>query len=125
MSSEEQQITMNKPEKNPRRVAAGKNLANYNKAARKIKELGEMSEESARPESNCKNDDDDEEMGSTTKVLMLAGVAGLAYYLYTTTSDSKKEEVVKRESNGQSNNNVQNNNEVQENTVNRLRSFKT
>ena len=122
MSSEEQQITMNKPEKNPKRVAAGKNLANYNKTAKKMKELGEMSEEPTRPkrsESNCENDDD--EMDGTTKVLVLAGLAGLAYHLYTT-SDSKNEGVKKKSEERPS---VQDNNDVQENNVNRLRSFKT
>ena len=117
--SEEQRITSNKPEKDPRKVAAGKRLAECNRKAKKEKESMEMFDEPTRlerPESNCENDD--EGTNGTTKVLMLVGVAGLAYYLCTK-NDDKKEEVVKRESNV-----VQNNNDVQENTVNRLRSFK-
>ena len=113
---------MNKPEKNPKRVAAGKNLANSNKAAKKAKEMGEISEKPTRiehPESSCENGNDNDEMDGTTRLIMLLGLAGFGYYLYTTTGDSKKDEVVKKESNV-----VQNNNDVQENTVNRLRSFK-
>ena len=123
MSSEER-ITIDKPEentgKNKSRVEAGKRLAEYNKAMKRKKELGETtdSKEPLHSESNCENDN--EEMSSTTKTLLLLGVVGLGYYIYTTTINNSKE-ADKRESN---NNVVQNNNNVQENTVSRLRSFK-
>lgn len=129
MSSEkEERITIDKPEdnsgKSKARVEAGKRLAEYNKAMRKRKELGETGEP-VRHDENNNNDEsvrDDKEMDGTTKILMLAGVAGLAYYLYTTTNNSKEEEKVKKNVQQPT---VQNyNNDVQENTVSKLRSFK-
>ena len=121
-NSREQRITIDKPEKDPRRVAAGKRLREYNKMAGKKKESGETPspKEPSHSESNFENDD--EGMSGTTKTLLLLGVAGLGYYLYTTTTTNNGKEENKK--------NVQqpviqnNNNDVQENTVNRLRSLK-
>ena len=106
--SEEHQITIDKPEKDPKRVEAGKKLAAFNKMARKAPKEPEHHEE-----STC----DKEWISNTTKTLLLAGAAaGLGYYIYTTTtannSGAPQQPV------------TQNNNEVQENTVNRLRTFK-
>ena len=81
-NNSEQRITIGKPEKDPRRIEAGKRLAAFNKMARKKKESGELTEPK-EPESTCENDN--EGMSDTTKILLLAGAAGLGYYLYTTT----------------------------------------
>ena len=76
----EQRITMDKPEKDPKRVAAGKRIREYNKMAGKKKESGEPTH---HEESNCENNN--EKMSGTTKALLLLGAAGLGYYLYMTT----------------------------------------
>ena len=124
----EERITIDKPEDNSKkskaRVEAGKRLAEYNKAMRKRKELGETtsSEEPVRLESNCEND-----VGTvsndSTKIMIFVGLAGLAYYLYTT--NNRKEEEVKRKSDVQQQEREQP--IVQDNNVNSvigLRSFK-
>ena len=108
--SEEHQITIDKPEKDPRKVEAGKKLAEFNKMARKGKEAPKEPEH--HEESTC----DKEWVGNTTKALLLAGAAaGLGYYIYTTTANNSEapQQPV-----------PQNNNEVQENTIGRLRTFK-
>ena len=115
-NNSEQPITIDKPEKNPKRIEAGKRLAAFNKMAKKKKESGEVTEPKEpehHKESTC-----DEGMSGTTKILLLAGAVGLGYYLYTTTTNNSKKEVVQQPV-------IQNNNnDVQENTVSRLRSFK-
>ena len=117
-NNSEQRITIDKPEKDPKKVAAGKNLAEYNKARKRKKESGETtnSKEPLHSEGNCENDD--EKMSDTTKTLLILGAAGLGYYLYTTTTSDGEKEVVQQQPT------VKNNNNVQENTVSRLRSFK-
>ena len=107
----EQRITIEKPEKDPRRIEAGKKLAAFNKMVRKKKESGDELKEPEQhhpEESTC----DNEETSNTTKILLLLGAVGFGYYLYTTTTNNGKEEVVQQPT-------VQNNNnnEVQENTV--------
>ena len=103
------QITVDKPEKDPRRIEAGKKLAAFNKMVRKRKESPK------ELEHRDNNNNSEEEMGNTTKILLLAGAAGLGYYIYTT--NNGKKEVPQQPV-------TQNNNEVQENTVSRLRTFK-
>ena len=106
------QITVDKPEKDPRRIEAGKKLAAFNKMVRKRKGSGDGPTEPEHHENNSGG-----EMSNTTKILLLAGAAaGLGYYIYTTTNNSEKEVVQQPV--------TQNNNEVQENTVSRLRTFK-
>ena len=117
-NSPEQRITSDKPEKDPKRMAAGKNLAEYNKAMKRKKESGEPISP-REPEGDC--GEEEEGMSGTTKTLLLLGAVGLGYYLYTLTG--KKEEAVKRQP-VNNNNNVVNNNNVEENTVSKLRSFK-
>ena len=102
----DQRIMTDKPEKDLKRIAAGKNLAECNE---KEKRAGEPTTLGGEPEGDC----GEEGMCNTTKIFLLLGAAGLGYYLYKTTG--KKEEAV-------NNNIVQNN--VEENTVSKLRSFK-
>ena len=105
--SEEHQITTDKPEKGPRRIEAGKKLAEFNKMARKAPKEPEHHEE-----STC----DKEWMSNTTKALLLAGAAaGLGYYIYTTTANNSE---APQQPSGQ------NNIDVQENAVSKLRTFK-
>ena len=118
LNNSEHQITVDKPEKDPRRIKAGKKLAAFNKMVRKRKESGDELKEPEHHEDRENNSEG--EMSNTTKILLLTGVAGLGYYLYTKPENNDKEEVKK---------NVQPtaqnyNNEVQENTVSRLRTFK-
>ena len=118
LNNSEQQITIEKPEKDPRRVEAGRKLAAFNKMARKRKESGGEPKEPElhhTEESTCNN----EGMSNEMKILLLAGAAGLGYYLYTTTNNSKKEVVHQQQPTVQ-----KNNNEVQENSVSKLRSFR-
>ena len=113
----EERITIEKPEKNPKRIEAGKKLAAFNKMAKKKKESGnELNEPEHYEESTCENDK--EEMGNITKILLLAGAAGLGYYIYTTTNNSGPQQQQQQQPI------TQNNNEVQENTVSKLRTFK-
>ena len=79
-NNSEQRITIDKPEdnsgKSKARVEAGKRLAEYNKAMKKKKELGETTEKPGRPEESVReneNGENDEEMDSITKVIALAG----------------------------------------------------
>ena len=102
--SEEHQITIDKPEKDPRKVEAGKKLAAFNKMARKAPK-----EPKHHEESTC----DKEWMSNTTKALLLAG---LGYYIYTTTTANNSEAPQQPV--------TQNNNDVQENTVSKLRTIK-
>ena len=105
--SEEHQITVGKPEKDPRKVEAGKKLAEFNKMARKAPKEPEHHEE-----STC----DKEWMSNTTKALLLAGAAaGIGYYMYTTTANNSETPLKPV---------TQNNIDVQENTVSKLRTFK-
>ena len=117
LNNSEHPITIDKPEKDPRRIEAGKRLATLNKMVNKKNESGEVTkpkESGHHEESNC----DEAEMSDTTKTILLLGAVGLGYYLYTTPTNNSKKEVVQQPV-------VQNNNnEVQENTVSRLRSFK-
>ena len=117
-NNSEQRITIDKPEKDPRKVAAGKYLAEYNKAMKRKKESGET-RETEHPEESVR-ENNNEEMSGTTKTVLLLGAAGLGYYLYTTTINNSKEKVHQQQPTVQSNNN----NNVQENTISRLRSFK-
>ena len=121
MSEEElnNQITVDKPEKDPRRIEAERKLAAFNKMVRKRKETGDEPKELEHRDSG-NNNNSEEEMSSTTKILLLAGAAGLGYYFYSTTNNSKEE--APRQQRQQPV--TQNNNEVQENTVSKLRSFK-
>ena len=100
LNNPEQRITTDKPEKDPKRIAAGKNLAEYNKAMKRKKESGQPINP-REPEGDCENNEE-EGMSGTTKILSLLGATGLGCYLYTTTG--KKEEAV-------NNNNVVQNNE--------------
>ena len=117
LNNSEHQITADKPEKDPRKVEAGKKLAAFNKMVRKWKESpkgpghGETNSEEG-PEYR------EEEMSGTTKILLLAGAAGLGYYIYTTTNNSGPQQQQQQQPV------TQNNNEVQENTVSKLRTFK-
>ena len=114
LNNSEHQITVGKPEKDPRRIEAGKKLAAFNKMVRKRKVSGDEPKElEHHEESTC----DKGEMSNTTKILLLAGAAGFGYYIYTATTNNDKKEVVQQPV-------TQNNNEVQENTVSRLRTFK-
>ena len=114
----EHRITVDKPEKDPRKVEAGKKLAAFNKMVRKRKESPKGPE---HRENNSEGGPEhrEEEMSGTTKILLLAGVAGLGYYIYTTTNNSGKEAPQQQHQPV-----TQNNNEVQENTVSKLRTFK-
>ena len=69
----EEQITMNKPEKNARRVEAGKKLAEYNNAMRKKKVSGEPSNFEESLESNRENVV--EEGISSTGIMVIVGLA--------------------------------------------------
>ena len=102
LNNSEQRIMIDKLEKDPRRVEAGKKLAAFNKMVRKGKDLPKEPEH--HEESTC----DKEWMSNTTKALLLAGAAaGLGYYIYTTANNSKTSQQPV----------TQNNDEVQENTV--------
>ena len=66
-------------------------------------------------ESSC----DKEWVSNTMKILLLAGAAaGLGYYIYTTTTANNSEKETPQQPI------TQNNTDVQENTINRLRTFK-
>ena len=111
LNNSEDRITVDKPEKDPKRIEAGKRLAAFNKMVRKRKESEDVPKEPEHhEESTCENNNG--EMSNTTKILLLAGAAGLGYYIYTTKTNNSEEEV------------LQNNNEVQENTVSKLRTIK-
>ena len=109
LNNSEDRITVDKPEKDPRRIEAGKRLAAFNKMVRKRKEPVDEPKEPEHRENN----NSEEGMSNTTKILLLAGVAGLGYYIYTATTNNVVKQPV-----------TQNNNEVQENTVSKLRTFK-
>ena len=115
----EQRITDDKPEKDPRRIEAGKKLAAFNKMARKKKESGDEPKEPSHSE-DCESTCDNEKMDDTTKILLLLGAAGLGYYLYTKSENNVVQTTV------QNNNNEvrENNYKVQENIASRIRSFK-
>ena len=78
LNNSEHRITVDKPEKDPRKVEAGKKLAAFNKMVRKIKESPKGPE---HRENNSEEGPEhrEEEMSGTTKILLLAGVAGLGY----------------------------------------------
>ena len=119
LNNSEHRITVDKPEKDPRKVGAGKKLAAFNKMVRKRKESPKGPE---HRENNSEEGPEhrDEEMSDTTKILLLAGAAGLGYYIYTTANNSGKEAPQQQQQQPV----TQNNNEVQENTVSKLRTFK-
>ena len=77
-NSPKQQVTIDKPEKDPRRIEAGKRLVAFNKMARKKKESGEVTEPK-EPSHSEDRESNNEEMSGTTKILLLAGAAGLGY----------------------------------------------
>ena len=79
--SEEHQITIDKPEKDPRKVEAGKKLAAFNKMARKVPKEPEHHEE-----STC----DEEWMKNTTKTLLLAGTAAVLLFLHDNNSKQQR-----------------------------------
>lgn len=116
LNNPEHRITADKPEKDPRKVEAGKKLAAFNKMVRKRKESPKGPE---HRENNSEEGPEhrEEEMSGTTKILLLAGAAGLGYYIYTTTNNSGPQQQQQQPV-------TQNNNEVQENTVSKLRTFK-
>ena len=87
-NNSEHRITVDKPEKDPRRVDAGEKLAAFNKMVRKKKESGDELKE---PEHHKDRENNSEgEMSNTTKILLLAGAAGLGYYIYTATINNGK-----------------------------------
>lgn len=85
----EEQITMNKPEKTPARIAAGKRLSEYNKTMRDRQQSGKTPNvKDTEPIHGENNSEDVNNNGgmNLTRIIIFAGLSCLAYYMYTSTN---------------------------------------
>lgn len=118
----EEQITMNKPEKTPARIAAGKRLSEYNKTMRDRQQSGKTPNvKDTEPIHGENNSEDVNNNGgmNLTRIIIFAGLSCLAYYMHTSNKcDDRNEEVKKDDTQQQEQFNAPSNN-----NVNKLRSF--
>ena len=90
MDCDKTEITSNKPDKNPARVAAGKKLEDYNKA---------LKSNPPPPPPPPDNGGNEGEGNYYTTIIVLAGLVGLGYYMLSNSEEkgAVKKDVVKED----------------------------